>query len=99
MLHAEAMTDDGYLALDQLLPAQRPLSDRDDECCSSSLPAQAAVLKQWIAEFVGAKRLVRDRRPTEANKSLAADQPRPSGGALSWDVLATMTPRRLYALA
>ena len=87
------MTYDDYLALDQLLSAQHPLSDRDDELLFIIVHQTKELwLKQCIAELLRAKRLIREGRPTEAYKSLARVSRIQAVMTLSWDVLATMTP-------
>ncbi|MEI9853056.1 MAG: tryptophan 2,3-dioxygenase [Sphingomonas sp.] len=90
---AEAMTYGRYLALDQLLGAQHPISDRDDELLFIIVHQTKELwLKQAIAELLLAKDLVHRDRPVEAYKSLARVSRIQAVMTLSWDVLATMTP-------
>jgi tryptophan 2,3-dioxygenase len=89
----ETMTYERYLALDQLLSAQHPLSDRHDELLFVIIHQTKELwLKQMIAELVPAKALVRERRLIEAYKGLARVTRIQAVMTLSWDVLATMTP-------
>ena len=89
----EPMTYGHYLALDQLLAAQHPLSDRHDELLFIIIHQTKELwLKQIIAELLPAKALVRAGRPTEAYKNLARVSRIQAVMTLSWDVLATMTP-------
>ena len=90
---AEPITYARYLALDQLLAAQHPLSDRHDELLFIIIHQTKELwLKQIIAELLPAKALVRAGRPTEAYKNLARVSRIQAVMTLSWDVLATMTP-------
>ena len=90
---AEGVTYGGYLALDQLLAAQHPRSDKHDELLFIVLHQTKELwLKQVIAETVVAKDLVAQDRPVEAYKSLARISRIQAVMTLSWDVLATMTP-------
>lgn len=87
------MTYGRYLALDQLLTAQHPLSDRHDELLFVIIHQTKELwLKQAIAEVREAIALVRDDKPVEAYKSLARVSRIQAVLTLSWDVLATMTP-------
>ncbi|WP_448663119.1 tryptophan 2,3-dioxygenase [Sphingomonas sp. CJ20] len=89
----EPMTYGRYLALDQLLAAQHPLSDRHDELLFIIIHQTKELwLKQMIAELVPAKALVRAGRLVEAYKGLARVSRIQAVMTLSWDVLATMTP-------
>ena len=82
-----------YLALDQLLAAQHPLSDRHDELLFIiTHQTKELWLKQVIAELLPAKALIRAGRLTEAYKNLARVSRIQAVMTLSWDVLATMTP-------
>lgn len=90
---AEAMTYGRYLALDQILEAQHPISDRHDELLFIvTHQTKELWLKQTIAELLVAKQLVREDQPVEAYKSLARVSRIQAVMTLSWDVLATMTP-------
>lgn len=87
------MTYGDYLALDRLLDAQHPLSDRHDELLFIIIHQTKELwLKQIIAELLPAKALIRAGRPTEAYKNLARISRIQAVMTLSWDVLATMTP-------
>jgi tryptophan 2,3-dioxygenase len=89
----EPMTYGRYLALDQLLTAQHPLSDRHDELLFIIIHQTKELwLKQAIAELLSAKGLVREGRLIEAYKNLARVSRIQAVMTLSWDVLATMTP-------
>ncbi|WP_213982510.1 tryptophan 2,3-dioxygenase [Sphingomonas sp. dw_22] len=89
----EPMTYGRYLALDQLLTAQHPLSDRHDELLFIIIHQTKELwLKQMIAEIRAALDLVRTDKPVEAYKSLARVSRIQAVMTLSWDVLATMTP-------
>src|SRR5688572_29273987 len=90
---SEPMTYARYLALDELLAAQRPLSDRHDELLFIVIH-QAKEL--WLKEIVHEVRLARglvaggDLEP--AYKALARVSRIQTVMTLSWDILATMTP-------
>lgn len=87
------MTYGRYLALDKLLDAQHPLSDRHDELLFIIIHQTKELwLKQMIAEILPAKMLVRAGQPIEAYKNLARVTRIQAVMTLSWDVLATMTP-------
>lgn len=89
----EPMTYGRYLALDQLLTAQHPLSDRHDELLFVIIHQTKELwLKQIIAELLPAKALIRSGKLTEAYKGLARVSRIQAVMTLSWDVLATMTP-------
>ena len=89
----EPMTYGRYLALDQLLTAQHPLSDQHDELLFIIIHQTKELwLKQIIAEMRTALDLVRSDKPVEAYKSLARVSRIQAVMTLSWDVLATMTP-------
>ena len=87
------MTYGRYLALDDLLAAQHPISDRHDELLFIVIHQTKELwLKQAIAEIALAIDLVRQDRLVEAYKSLARVSRIQAVMTLSWDVLATMTP-------
>ncbi len=87
------MTYGRYLALDDLLAAQHPISDRHDELLFIVIhQAKELWLKQAIAEITLAIELVREDRLVEAYKSLARVSRIQAVMTLSWDVLTTMTP-------
>ena len=89
----EPMTYGRYLALDKLLDAQHPLSDRHDELLFIIIHQTKELwLKQIIAELLLAKDLVRSGKLIEAYKNLARVSRIQAVMTLSWDVLATMTP-------
>ena len=89
----DPMTYGRYLALDQLLSAQHPISDRHDELLFIVIHQTKELwLKQAIEEILLAMSLVREDRPVEAYKSLARVSRIQAVMTLSWDVLATMTP-------
>jgi tryptophan 2,3-dioxygenase len=90
---AEPMTYARYLALDQLLSAQNPVSATHDESLFIIVHQTKELwLKQVIAELRLAKGLVREGALIEAYKSLARISRIQAVMTLSWDVLATMTP-------
>lgn len=87
------MTYGRYLALDDLLAAQHPRSDRHDELLFIIIHQTKELwLKQIIAELRLAKALVRGGKLIEAYKGLARISRIQAVMTLSWDVLATMTP-------
>ena len=89
----EPMTYGRYLGLDQLLGAQHPISDRDDELLFIIIHQTKELwLKQMVVEVRHAIDLVRADKPVEAYKSLARVSRIQAVMTLSWDVLATMTP-------
>jgi tryptophan 2,3-dioxygenase len=89
----EPMTYGRYLALDELLTAQHPISDRHDELLFIVIHQTKELwLKQAIEEILLAMALVRQDKPVEAYKSLARVSRIQAVMTLSWDVLATMTP-------
>ena len=82
-----------YLALDELLGAQHPVSAVDDELLFVVIHQTKELwLKQMIAELRAAKRLVRAGDLHPAYKHLARVSRIQAVMTLSWDVLATMTP-------
>ncbi len=87
------MTYDRYLALETLLAAQHPLSDRDDELLFIIIHQTKELwLKQILAELTQALAMVRADRLVEAYKALARISRIQAVMTLSWDVLTTMTP-------
>lgn len=89
----EAMTYGRYLALEQLLAAQHPISDRDDELLFIIIHQTKELwLKQMLVEIRHAIDLVGADKAVEAYKSLARVSRIQAVMTLSWDVLATMTP-------
>ena len=90
---SEPMTYARYLALDELLGCQRPLSDRHDETLFIVIhQAKELWLKEIIHEVGLAKRLVAEGDVEPAYKALARVSRIQTIMTLSWDVLATMTP-------
>lgn len=87
------MTYAGYLALDDLLAAQHPLSDQHDEMLFVVIHQTKELwLKQILHEIALAKTLVRAGNLVPAYKSLARVSRIQSVMTQSWDILATMTP-------
>jgi len=88
-----SMTYARYLALDDILAAQHPLSDKHDELLFIVIHQTKELwLKQIIAELHQAIALVRVDGLVEAYKSLARVSRIQSVMTLSWEVLTTMTP-------
>jgi tryptophan 2,3-dioxygenase len=89
----QSVTYAEYLALDQLLAAQLPRSDRHDELLFVIIHQTKELwLKQIIAEVMLAKQLIRAGDVEPAYKALARVSRIQTIMTLSWDVLATMTP-------
>lgn len=87
------MTYGRYLALDEVLAAQRPISDKHDELLFIVIHQTKELwLKQAIAELTQAIALIDGDRLVEAYKGLARVSRIQAVMTLSWDVLATMTP-------
>ena len=87
------MTYGAYLALDQVLGAQHPISDQHDELLFIVIhQAKELWLKQTIAELRAARALIAADRLVEVHKILSRVSRIQSVMTLSWDVLATMTP-------
>lgn len=90
---SEPMTYARYLALDELLAAQKPLSDRHDELLFIVIHQTKELwLKEIIHEVGLAKRLIEAGDLEPAYKALARVSRIQTIMTLSWDVLATMTP-------
>lgn len=88
-----AMTYGRYLALDDLLSAQHPISDRHDELLFIIIHQTKELwLKQMIAEIELGMELTQTDRLIEAYKPLARVSRIQAVMTLSWDVLTTMTP-------
>jgi tryptophan 2,3-dioxygenase len=82
-----------YLALDDILAAQHPHSDRHDELLFIVIHQTKELwLKQIIAELMLAKSSVRAGELVPAYKILARVSRIQAVMTLSWDVLATLTP-------
>jgi tryptophan 2,3-dioxygenase len=87
------MTYADYLALDQLLSAQKPLSDLHDEMLFIVIHQTKELwLKQMLHELDLAIALVEEDRFAPAYKAMARISRIQSVMTLSWDVLATLTP-------
>lgn len=87
------MTYAGYLALDDLLAAQHPLSDQHDEMLFVVIHQTKELwLKQILHEVALAQSLVRVGDLVPAYKSLARVSRIQAVMTQSWDILATMTP-------
>ncbi len=87
------MTYGGYLALDELLAAQHPLSDHHDELLFIVIHQTKELwLKQIIRELQLAKQLIRDDKLIQVHKILSRVSRIQAVMTLSWDVLATLTP-------
>jgi tryptophan 2,3-dioxygenase len=90
---SEPMTYARYLGLDELLAAQRPLSERHDELLFIVIHQTKELwLKEIIHEVRLAKRLVAGGDLEPAYKALARVSRIQTIMTLSWDVLATLTP-------
>ena len=88
-----SMTYGGYLGLDQLLSAQHPISDRDDEMLFVIIHQTKELwLKQILREIELSCALIRADRLIEVHKALSRVSRIQAVMTLSWDVLATMTP-------
>jgi len=93
MTDPASMTYARYLALDDLLAAQHPISDRHDELLFIVIHQTKELwLKQIIAELHMAMAQVRGDALVPAYKGLARVSRIQAVMTLSWDVLATMTP-------
>lgn len=93
MTDPATMTYGGYLALDDLLFAQHPISDQHDELLFIVIHQTKELwLKQAIAELVQARALIAADRLVEVHKILSRLSRIQAVMTLSWDVLATMTP-------
>ena len=88
-----SMTYGGYLALDQLLSAQHPISSHHDELLFVIIHQTKELwLKQIIHELRLSKALIRSDSLIQVHKSLSRVSRIQAVMTLSWDVLATMTP-------
>jgi len=88
-----SMTYGHYLALDQLLSAQHPISSHHDEMLFVIIHQTKELwLKQTIHELLLARDLVRRDSLLQVHKSLSRVSRIQAVMTLSWDVLATMTP-------
>jgi tryptophan 2,3-dioxygenase len=90
---SEPMTYARYLALDELLAAQKPLSERHDELLFIVIhQAKELWLKEIIHEVRLARGLVAAGDLEPAYKALARVSRIQTVMTLSWDILATLTP-------
>jgi len=90
---SEPMTYARYLALDELLSAQRPLSDCHDELLFIIIHQTKELwLKEIIRELTLARGLVQSGDLEPAYKAMARVSRIQLIMTLSWDVLSTMTP-------
>ena len=89
----QGVTYAGYLALDDILSAQKPRSDQHDEMLFVIIHQTKELwLKQILHEVALAQTLVRAGDLVPAYKSLARVSRIQSVMTQSWDILATMTP-------
>lgn len=89
----DTMTYGRYLALDDLLSAQHPISGRHDEMLFVIIHQTKELwLKQIIFELQQALTLISEDALVPAYKGLARVSRIQAVMTLSWDVLATMTP-------
>ena len=87
------MTYADYLALDQLLGAQKPLSDLHDEMLFIVIHQTKELwMKELLHELRLAVRLVQEDRFAEAYNAMARISRIQAVMTLSWDVLSTLTP-------
>jgi tryptophan 2,3-dioxygenase len=87
------MTYADYLALDQLLTAQKPLSDLHDEMLFIVIHQTKELwLKQMLHELDLAITLLDEDRFAPAYKAMARVSRIQALMTMSWDVLATLTP-------
>ena len=87
------MTYAEYLALDEVLTAQKPLSPLHDEMLFIVIHQTKELwLKQMLHELCFAIRLIDEDRFAAAYKALSRVSRIQSVMTLSWDVLATLTP-------
>jgi tryptophan 2,3-dioxygenase len=88
-----SMTYGGYLALDELLSAQHPISDHHDEMLFVIIHQTKELwLKQAIHELKLSRDMIRRDRLIEVHKALSRVSRIQAVMTLSWDVLATLTP-------
>jgi tryptophan 2,3-dioxygenase len=88
-----SMSYGDYLGLEQLLSAQHPLSDRDDELLFIIIHQTKELwLKQVVAELRLSRELIRSDGLIQVHKALSRVSRIQAVMTLSWDVLATMTP-------
>lgn len=93
MTQSSDITYAGYLALDDLLSAQHPLSDEHDEMLFVVIHQTKELwLKQILHEVALAQTMVRAGDLVPAYKSLARVSRIQAVMTQSWDILSTMTP-------
>ena len=93
MSDPKAMTYGHYLALDELLAAQHPLSEHHDEALFITIHQTKELwLKQAIHELKLSRDMIRRDRLIEVHKALSRVSRIQAVMTLSWDVLATLTP-------
>ncbi len=93
MTRSVDMTYGQYLALDDLLSAQHPISEHHDEMLFIVIhQAKELWLKQIVHELGLALELVRRDKLLEVHKNLSRVSRIQAVMTLSWDVLATLTP-------
>ncbi|HVU30747.1 MAG TPA: tryptophan 2,3-dioxygenase family protein [Sphingomicrobium sp.] len=87
------MTYADYLKLDQLLSAQKPLSNLHDETLFIVIHQTMELwMKEMLHELRFAIRLIDEDRFAEAYKAMARISRIQAVMTLSWDVLSTLTP-------
>ena len=87
------MTYGDYLALDDILSAQHPLSDQHDEMLFIIIHQTKELwLKQAVRELRLSREQIRADALIEVHKALSRVSRIQAVMTLSWDVLATMTP-------
>ena len=87
------LTYGNYLALDQILSAQHPISELHDEMLFIIIhQAKELWLKQIIHEMKLSRDLVREDSLVQVHKSLSRVSRIQAVMTLSWDVLSTLTP-------
>lgn len=90
---ASDMTYGGYLALDEVLGAQRPLSTHHDELLFIVIhQAKELWLKEMIHEVAFAQREIAGGRIAPAQKALSRVSRIQAVMTQSWDILSTLTP-------
>ncbi|WAC60130.1 tryptophan 2,3-dioxygenase [Brevundimonas sp. SL130] len=93
MTQSSDITYAGYLALDDLLATQHPLSDQHDEMLFVVIHQTKELwLKQILHEVALAQTMVRAGDLVPAYKSLARVSRIQAVMTQSWDILSTMTP-------
>lgn len=93
MTQSSDITYAGYLALDDLLSTQHPLSDQHDEMLFVVIHQTKELwLKQILHETALAQSMVRSGDLVPAYKSLARVSRIQAVMTHSWDILSTMTP-------